>query len=90
MPGDPAQVGVVGPDERLQLVVCEAAGFRYSVEKGWGDVDAAQQARVRMLPGRRSAGSRSLKASPAAARRLFRWGFCNGSSAVIRPKRPEI
>eukprot|EP00955_Chlamydomonas_euryale_P045441 353152-Chlamydomonas_euryale.AAC.8 len=43
-------------------------------------------ARVRMLPGRRSAGSRSLKAFPAAERRLCRWGVCNGSSAVMRPR----
>eukprot|EP00955_Chlamydomonas_euryale_P041365 351963-Chlamydomonas_euryale.AAC.2 len=40
--GDPAQVGVGGADERLQLLVCEAAGLRYSVEKGRGDVDAVQ------------------------------------------------
>eukprot|EP00955_Chlamydomonas_euryale_P002363 25681-Chlamydomonas_euryale.AAC.4 len=57
--GDPAQVGVVGADERLQLVVREAAGLRYSVEKGWDDVDADSMAHVCMLPGRRSAGSRA-------------------------------
>eukprot|EP00955_Chlamydomonas_euryale_P055827 356231-Chlamydomonas_euryale.AAC.3 len=33
--GDLAQVGVVGADERLQLVVREDAGLRYSVEKAW-------------------------------------------------------
>eukprot|EP00955_Chlamydomonas_euryale_P102065 365390-Chlamydomonas_euryale.AAC.24 len=43
-------------------------------------------ARVRMLPGRGSAGSKSLKAFPAAARRLCKWGFCDGSSAVMRPR----
>eukprot|EP00955_Chlamydomonas_euryale_P097715 365093-Chlamydomonas_euryale.AAC.10 len=41
-------------------------------------------ARVHMLPGRRSAGSRSLKAFAAAARRLRRWRFCDGPSAVMR------
>eukprot|EP00955_Chlamydomonas_euryale_P085664 364133-Chlamydomonas_euryale.AAC.8 len=40
--GDSTQVGVVGADERLQLVVREAAGLRYSVEKGWDDVEAVQ------------------------------------------------
>eukprot|EP00955_Chlamydomonas_euryale_P056550 356460-Chlamydomonas_euryale.AAC.7 len=35
--GDPAQVGVVGADERLQLVFREAAGLWHSVEKGWDD-----------------------------------------------------
>eukprot|EP00955_Chlamydomonas_euryale_P038130 351002-Chlamydomonas_euryale.AAC.24 len=46
-------------------------------------------AHVHVLPGRHSAGSRSLNAFPAllaAARRLCRWGFCDGSSAVMRPK----
>eukprot|EP00955_Chlamydomonas_euryale_P040173 351612-Chlamydomonas_euryale.AAC.21 len=41
--GHPAQVGVVGADERFMLVVREAAGLRYSIEKGWDDVDAVQQ-----------------------------------------------
>eukprot|EP00955_Chlamydomonas_euryale_P039044 351285-Chlamydomonas_euryale.AAC.1 len=40
--GDRAQVGVVGADERLQLVVRKAVGPRYSVEKGWDDVDAIE------------------------------------------------
>eukprot|EP00955_Chlamydomonas_euryale_P118600 366551-Chlamydomonas_euryale.AAC.23 len=35
---DLAQTGVEGADEQLQPVVREAAGFRYSVEKGWDDV----------------------------------------------------
>eukprot|EP00955_Chlamydomonas_euryale_P097716 365093-Chlamydomonas_euryale.AAC.11 len=37
--GDPWQVGVVGADGRLRLLVCEAAGLRYSVEKGWENID---------------------------------------------------
>eukprot|EP00955_Chlamydomonas_euryale_P089389 364462-Chlamydomonas_euryale.AAC.9 len=40
--GDLAQVSSAGADERLQLLVCEAAGLRYSVEKGWDDADAVQ------------------------------------------------
>eukprot|EP00955_Chlamydomonas_euryale_P073010 361603-Chlamydomonas_euryale.AAC.13 len=41
-------------------------------------------ARVRMLPGRRSAGSRSFKAFPTAGRRLYRWGFCDRPPTVMR------
>eukprot|EP00955_Chlamydomonas_euryale_P019080 203207-Chlamydomonas_euryale.AAC.6 len=43
-------------------------------------------ARMRMPHGRRSTDSRSWKAFPAAARRLHKWRFCDGSSAVMRPR----
>eukprot|EP00955_Chlamydomonas_euryale_P073611 361794-Chlamydomonas_euryale.AAC.1 len=50
------QVGVVGADKGLHPLVCEAAGFRQSVEQRWDVEDAVSVACVRMLPGRRSAG----------------------------------
>eukprot|EP00955_Chlamydomonas_euryale_P095546 364943-Chlamydomonas_euryale.AAC.20 len=41
--GDPAQVGVVGGDKGLQLLVCEAACLWQSFENRWDDVDAVQR-----------------------------------------------
>jgi len=40
--GDPAQVGIVGAGERLQLLVHLAAGLWHNVGKRWDDVDAVQ------------------------------------------------
>eukprot|EP00955_Chlamydomonas_euryale_P106940 365736-Chlamydomonas_euryale.AAC.8 len=34
--GDPVQVGIVGADKRLQLLVCEAAGLRPARRGGLG------------------------------------------------------
>eukprot|EP00955_Chlamydomonas_euryale_P097140 365053-Chlamydomonas_euryale.AAC.24 len=47
-----------GADDGLQLLVCEAADLRYSVKKGWDDVDAVQHGlrapRVKVFTGTRT------------------------------------
>eukprot|EP00955_Chlamydomonas_euryale_P091491 364630-Chlamydomonas_euryale.AAC.2 len=77
--GDPAEAGVVGADERLQLLVREAAGLRYSVEsRDIHEVQHGPRAHAARAPQHRKQAFECLSCSRKAPMQVgvLRWVLC--------------